>query len=111
MNSVKKIKEQAMNRGERNIAISLLANFPDDPSIIPERSLGDAQLIFEGGLLALDKNMLVTAWDMLTRAKELASEAFASFLRTDISSAKAANELLGKIEEALRDLEGMQRGR
>jgi len=100
-----------MNRGERNIAISLLANFPDDPSIIPERSLRDAQLIFEGGLLALDKNMLVTAWDMLTRAKELASEAFASFLRTDIPSAKAANELLGKIEEGLRDHEGMQRGR
>ncbi len=96
-----------MNRGERNIAIAILANFPDDPSIIPERSLRDAQLIFEGGLLAL----LVTAWDMLTRAKELASEAFASFLRTDIPSARAANELLGKIEEGLRDHEGMQKGR
>ena len=98
-----------MNRQDRNAALNLLANFPDDPSITPDRSLHDAQLMLEGGLLALNNNLYSTASDLLSRSKELASEAFASFLRTDISLAREANDILGRVEESLRDLKGMLR--
>jgi hypothetical protein len=98
-----------MNRQDRNAALNLLANFPDDPSVVPDRSLNDAQLMLEGGLLALDHKLYTMASDMLRRSKELAGEAFAAYLRTDICLAREANDILGKVEEGLRDLNGMLR--
>ena len=100
-----------MNREDRKMAINLLARFQDDPSIVPDRSLHDSELLLEGGLMALDKNMFTTADQMLRRSKQLAEEAFAAFLRTDIALATHVNDILGRIEEGLRDLEGMLQSR
>jgi hypothetical protein len=98
-----------MERYNRRLVIDLLSKFPEDPSVVPDRSFGDAQLLFEAGLMALDKSMLVTASSMLDRAYELGAEAFGSYLRTDVVLAREAAGLLEKIEGALLDVRGMQR--
>jgi hypothetical protein len=100
-----------MTREQRNTALSVMFAFPDDPSVVPTRSLNDAQLMMDGGFAALDRNLLTTARDLLRRAKELAEEAFACFLRTDITVAAEANEILGRIENGLSDVEEMLKAR
>jgi hypothetical protein len=97
-----------MNSARRLEAINIMTNFRDDPSVDADRSLHDAELLLEGGLLALDKDLLEKAGHMLRRAHNLAREAFSVFLRTDVGLATHVHGILGRIEEGLRDLEGMQ---
>jgi hypothetical protein len=97
-----------MNSARRLEAINTMREFMDCPAADADRELHDAELLLEGGLLALDNKLLTKAGHMLRRAQRLAEEAFAAFLRTDIATATHVHEILGRIEEGLRDLEGMQ---
>jgi hypothetical protein len=97
-----------MNNARRLEAINIMQEFMDCPAADADREMHDAELLMEGGLLALDNKLLTKAGHMLRRAKRMAEEAFACFLRTDIATAEHVNEILGRIEEGLRDLEGMQ---